>query len=84
VSSIELHRKIMNLERTIAKKETKVKELKQKVVAASQGNTECCCDELRLIFEEKEQKLMQLTNYWRTKTQQMMSLSQQEVQTLKN
>ena len=58
VHNIELHRKIMNLERIILKKESTIRELKTKVVSASQGNTECCCDELRVIFEEKEEKLM--------------------------
>lgn len=69
VQAIELHRKIMNMERLMTKKDATIKDLKEKVVAVGQGNTECCCDELKVIFEEKEQKLMELSNYWRTKTQ---------------
>lgn len=75
VSAIELHRKIQNLDRIILKQDVKIKDLKQKVVSVNQGSTECCCDELKFIFEEKEQKLMQLSNYWRNKTQQLISLS---------
>lgn len=36
------------------------------------------------MFEEKEEKLMQLSNYWRTKTQQLISFSQQDVHKIRN
>lgn len=45
---------------------------------------ECCCEELKTIFEEKEQKHVQLSNYWKQKTTQLISISQQEIQKLKN
>ena len=57
------------------KKEHVIKELKQKIVEVGNGRYTCCCDELRTIFDEKEKKLHELSNYWRTKTQQLISLS---------
>lgn len=54
------------------------------MLEANAGARPCCCEELKFIFEEKEAKLSQLSNYWRTKTQQLISMSQQDVLKLKN
>ena len=69
VSAIQLHRKIFNMDRVIEKQENNIKKLKMKVaVSGHPGQLPCCCDELRTIFDDKENKLMQLSDYWRTKT----------------
>lgn len=51
-----------------------IRDLKHKVLEVNAGALPCCCDELKYLFEEKEAKLTQLSNYWRTKTQQLISL----------
>lgn len=85
VSNIQLHRKIFNMDRVIEKQEVNIKQLKKKIALSGiPGQGSCCCDELRTIFEEKEQKLMQLSNYWRAKTQELVSQHQQQVHKLKN
>jgi hypothetical protein len=67
------------------KQEDNIKKLKMKVASSGiPGNSSCCCDELRTIFEQKEEKLVRLGDYWRTKTQQLVSQHQQKIQKLKN
>lgn len=62
------------MDRVIDKQEVNIKQLKKKIALSGlPGQGSCCCEELRTIFEEKEQKLMQLSNYWRTKTQELVS-----------
>lgn len=66
---IGLHRKINRLESVIVRQQHQVKDLKHKLVEVRAGALHCCCEELRTIFDEKEQKLLQLSNYWKSKTQ---------------
>lgn len=67
--AIGLHRKINKLESVIVRQQHQVKDLKHKLVEVRGGALHCCCEELKAIFEEKEQKLLQLSNYWKAKTQ---------------
>ena len=63
----ELNHKVKGLSMCVFN-ETEIKELKQKILTSNQfrlGGSACCCDELRAIYQEKEEKLMQLSDYWR-------------------
>ena len=68
VLPITLHRKINMMGRVIEKQEKEISELKNKVLQSNQfrlGSSACCCDELRQIYHQKEDKLMQLSEYWK-------------------
>lgn len=63
------------MERTITKQEQTIKDLKHKFnqFNESGGNLQCCCDELRTIYLDKESALLKLSDYWRMKTNELIS-----------
>jgi len=76
VPKVKLHREIQDLKRTLEKKEAQIKALKVKVAESNQvrsGNIQCCCDELRTIHRDKEEKLTKLSEFWRSKTNELIS-----------
>ena len=62
------------MERTITKQEQTIKDLKHKFNQFNEsGNLQCCCDELRTIYLDKENALLKLSDYWRMKTNELIS-----------
>ena len=64
---LELQRKVAKLEAEKKKQAQTIRQL-QGQLAGNAANGSCCCDELRVIHNEKEAKLVKIGDAWKQKT----------------
>ena len=79
---IELQRKVSNLEAINKKQAQQIKNLQQKL-ASDDKQGSCCCDELRLLHQEKEKNLVKISDAWKQKTYTLVNKYSKNVQSVR-